>query len=255
MIVAMTRHKWHHPRESTSTLETWTWGLSWGVLFSNHSLLTYYPLKIRHAKKWILHRSTYSIIFDSVKHWDINSCAKFGKSAIREQLDSRYFLIRCDPINVFCNLNHVLDAEIATPCGHSFCGFCVEQFKASGKTACQKCKQPVSAYVKSRFADDIIATVDGECSWCREKLKLDTAKQHVRQCQLVEKPCDLCHKPFKRQDQQQHAQECPLRDIVCACGAQIKKKNEENHVASTCAFKEEPCPLNCGATVKRSVRM
>ena len=124
----------------------------------------------------------------------------------------------------FCSLNPVLDAEIATPCGHSFCGFCVEQFKANGKTACQKCKQPVTAYIKNRFANDIIATVDGECSWCQEKLKLDTAKQHVRQCQLLEKPCDLCHQPFKRRDLQQHVEECPFRDIVCGCGTRIKKK-------------------------------
>ena len=43
------------------------------------------------AKKWILLRSTSSITFDSEKNWDINSCAKFGKSAIREQVDCGCF--------------------------------------------------------------------------------------------------------------------------------------------------------------------
>ena len=165
------------------------------------------------------------------------------------------FLIRFNSFHVFCSLNPLLDAEIATPCGHSFCGFCVEHFKANGKTACQKCKQPVTAYIKNRLANDMIAMVDGECSWCGEMLKLDTAKQHVRQCQLLEKPCDLCHQLCKRQDLQLHVQECLFRDMVCACGTRIKKKDEENHVATTCAFKEEPCPLNCGATVKRSVKI
>ena len=153
-----------------------------------------------------------------------------------------------------CSLNPVLDAEIATPCGHSFCGFCVEQFKANGKTNCQKCKQPVTTYIKNLFANDMMATVDGECSWCKEKLKLDTAKQHVRQCNLLQKPCDLCHQTFKRADLQQHLQECIFRDVICSCGTRIKKKDEENHIATTCAFKEEPCPLNCGDTVKRSVK-
>ena len=91
--------------------------------------------------------------------------------------------------------------------------------------------------------------------WVRREVKTRTAKQHVRQCQLLEKPCDLCHQSLKRQDLQQHVQECPFRDIVCACGTRIKKKDEENHVATTCAFKEEPCPLNCGATVRRSVKI
>ena len=111
----------------------------------------------------------------------------------------RLFLIRFNSFHVFCSLNPLLDAEIATPCGHRFCGFCVEHFKANGKTACQKCKQPVTTYIKNRLANDLIAMVDGEYSWCGDMLKLDTAK-HVRQCQLLERPCDLCHQLCKRQD-------------------------------------------------------
>lgn len=32
---------------------------------------------------------------------------------------------------LFYSKNPILDAELATPCGHSFCGFCVDMFKKS----------------------------------------------------------------------------------------------------------------------------
>ena len=133
-----------------------------------------------------------------------------------------------------CSKNPFLDAEIATPCGHSFCGFCVDQFRANGKADCQLCQQPVVMHTKNRLANDMLATINGDYSWCQQELPLDTAKQHVRRCDQIQVSCDLCKQPFKRKD----LQECIFRDVICLCGMCLKKKDEEEHIRTTCSFKE-----------------
>ena len=95
--------------------------------------------------------------------------------------------------------------------------------------------------------------VYGECSWCEEKLKLDTAKQHVRQCQLLEKPCDLCHLSSNRT--YSNTSKNAYSETWYAPVVPDSRKKTKETTSLPCAFKEEPCPLNCGATVKRSVKI
>ncbi|PFX21211.1 hypothetical protein AWC38_SpisGene14310 [Stylophora pistillata] len=50
--------------------------------------------------------------------------------------------------------NPILDAELATPCGHSFCGFCVDMFKKTSQgqsSTCEMCRQPVTAFCSNRL--------------------------------------------------------------------------------------------------------
>lgn len=143
---------------------------------------------------------------------------------------------------------------MASPCGHSFCGFCVDQFRAHGRAkTCQKCHQNVTGFCKNLLANSVLEREEGECVYCHEKFPLNTATDHVRRCVLLPVDCNLCSLPVKRKDCVQHMEECLLRDVVCACGLTVKKKDQESHVATTCGFKEEPCPFKCGESVKRLV--
>lgn len=141
---------------------------------------------------------------------------------------------------------------MATPCGHSFCGFCVECFKTTGRDkSCQKCKQSVTGFCKNLFACDMLNLTKAECRWCKEEFPLDDAKRHVRRCDQLEMPCGRCNKEVKRADELRHQQECEERDIVCACGMVIKKKDEDKHREKWCTFLEVPCPLKYGQQVKK----
>ena len=148
--------------------------------------------------------------------------------------------------------NPVLDAEIATPCGHSFCGFCVECFKTQGRDkVCQLCKIPVSSFCRNLLAGNMLNLEKGQCRWCQEEFPLDDAKTHVRRCAQLEVPCGKCKRKVKRADELQHQLVCEERDIVCACGTLIKKKDEDKHQEKWCNFLEVPCPLKCGQLIKR----
>ena len=154
----------------------------------------------------------------------------------------------------FCSDNPILDAEMARPCGHSFCGFCVEQIRANGRAAsCQKCGNNVTGFCMNLLANQVLEREEGECKYCKAKFPLNTAKHHVRRCDVVPVDCNFCSQPVKRKDHGQHMEVCPFRDVVCACGSTMKEKDQENHVATTCDFKEELCPLKCGERVKRLV--
>lgn len=72
------------------------------------------------------------------------------------------FGITCQPGAIFLTLlrllfyskNPILDAELATPCGHSFCGFCVDIFKKTNQgqsSTCEMCRQPVTAFCSNRL--------------------------------------------------------------------------------------------------------
>ena len=66
--------------------------------------------------------------------------------------------------------NPLLDAELVIPCGHTFCGFCVNilRSKNSGKEIkCEKCREPVKAFCKNHLANNFLSMVDGECNWCK----------------------------------------------------------------------------------------
>ena len=148
--------------------------------------------------------------------------------------------------------NPVLDAEMATPCGHSFCGFCVECFKTTGKDkVCQKCKISVSSFCKNIFACNMLNLEKGECRWCQEEFPLDDAKNHVRRCNQIEVSYGTCKKTVKRADEFQHQLVCDERDIVCVCGTLVKKKGEDKHKEKWCNFLEVPCPLKYGQLIKR----
>ena len=140
---------------------------------------------------------------------------------------------------------------MATPCGHSFCGFCVQTFMAApGQLTCQECRQPVTAFVTSLFVNNILASKEGECRWCQEKIRLDGAITHVSRCEKLEEPCQRCKRAVARSDKVKHAEECCMREVVCVCGTRVVKYEEQTHKATTCVHRPVPCPLKCGEDVK-----
>ena len=71
---------------------------------------------------------------------------------------------------LFFSKNPLLDGEMATPCGHTFCGFCVNKFKneAAGRViTCGVCRQPITAFLKNHLASTMLGMVDGECLRCK----------------------------------------------------------------------------------------
>ena len=128
--------------------------------------------------------------------------------------------------------NPLLDAQIATPCGHSFCGFCVETFQATnggGNITCQMCRQSVVVFCQNRLANNMLAMVEGECVWCHQRFPLNTAKDHVKCCGELETECSRCHAAVKRANRNSHNDECLMADIQCECGVLLKRAEADEH--------------------------
>ncbi|XP_074627105.1 TNF receptor-associated factor 6-like [Acropora palmata] len=162
------------------------------------------------------------------------------------------------PAQYLCDVckNPLLDAQIATPCGHSFCGFCVETFQATnggGNITCQMCRQSVVAFCQNRLANNMLAMVEGERVWCHQRFPLNTAKDHVKCCGELETECSRCHAAVKRANRNSHNDECLMADIQCECGVLLKRADADEHRRNLCALQEIVCPLKCGETVKRFV--
>ena len=152
----------------------------------------------------------------------------------------------------FCSKNPLLDAEMATPCGHTFCGFCVGVFKTtSGAITCEMCRQPVVTFVKNHLANTMLRMVDGECNWCKKTIALNTAKDHLQTCEEVVLKCKECQTALKRRHLETHKATCEMVDVQCDCGVAFKRKDEKNHMERTCNLFEVPCPLKCGENIKR----
>lgn len=154
--------------------------------------------------------------------------------------------------NLFCNNWPVLDAHLAALCGHTFCGFCVEQFrKTTGAIACAKCREPGVDFFCNIFANNVLSTFKGQCKSCLEKFDLDMSKDHVWKCQQIMVTCELCQATLKQGEKVAHSQACPLSDTTWECREKIKKKDEHDHRETTCGMTPIPCPLKCGVFVKR----
>lgn len=154
---------------------------------------------------------------------------------------------------VFFSKNLLLDGEMATPCGHTFCGFCVNKFKneAAGRViTCGVCRQPITAFFKNHLATTMLGMVDGECLRCKGTFPLNAAKDHLKHCQEVEVNCNYCGIALKRRDEASHQTTCLMVDVACQCGAVFKRAEEENHKETTCRLREVPCPLDCGKKIK-----
>ena len=87
----------------------------------------------------------------------------------------------------FSSTKPILDAHMATPPGHSFCGFCVAQFnKTNGQLACAMCRQPVENFCKNIFVCNLPSTFQEECIACKDHFSLDTSAEHVKKCPRME---------------------------------------------------------------------
>ena len=162
------------------------------------------------------------------------------------------FLI--DLFILFSSKKPILEAHMATPCGHSFCGFCVAQFKKTpGQLTCAMCRQQVENFCKNIFVCNLLSTFQGECLACKDRFSLDSSAEHIKKCPHMEVQCHLCGENFKRQDQAVHEDACTMAEIVCECGKKFPRKDQREHVADRCDFAKMSCPLNCGQMIERYV--
>ena len=155
---------------------------------------------------------------------------------------------------LFYSKNPILDAELATPCGHSFCGFCVDMFKKTSQgqsSTCEMCRQPVTAFCSNRLANTMLGMVDGQCKCCGENIALNRAKDHLERCPELELNCQECQESMKRKQIDAHKATCPMVEVLCKCGISFKRKDKKKHGDLTCSVTEVPCPLKCGQNITR----
>ena len=162
---------------------------------------------------------------------------------------------QCASFDLYCSYNPVIDAQIATPCGHTFCGCCVKKVirEAIGQIKCELCRQPVVGFYKNHFALNVLSTKEGECSACSETFPLDSALEHVESCTSTDVTCNLCRETLRRVGQGTHVQVCPMVEVNCEYGEKLRRREEAAHKDFTCALGEVACPLKCGEMVKRYV--
>ena len=58
-----------------------------------------------------------------------------------------------------CSTKPVIDAQVATPHGHTFCGHCVDMFQQmAGQIPCATCRQVVVKFCQNIFANKVLST-------------------------------------------------------------------------------------------------
>ena len=121
----------------------------------------------------------------------------------RQRLFAKIFLIWCvktllQPANCglfFGSKKPLLDAQMATPCGHTFCGKCVHQLKGTSRPVpCPLCCQIVQEFCRNIFVTQLLTRVQKDCLACKDKVQLDTAQQHIVKCQEIDVVCLQCNK-------------------------------------------------------------
>lgn len=140
---------------------------------------------------------------------------------------------------------------MATPCGHSFCGVCVDTLQQTAHILCALCKRPIAQFCPNFMANEMLCIVDSECTACSTKLKLSSATDHFKQCPEVTVKCEACGEVCKRAEETAHSQNCLLIELICECGQKYKRMDETSHRDSTCLNKEVACPLKGDLLIKR----
>ena len=154
----------------------------------------------------------------------------------------------------FSSTKPILEVHMATPCGHSFCGFCVTEVKKStGQLTCAMCRQQVDNFCKSTFVCNLLSTFQGETLACKDHLSLDSSASRIKKCPHMEVKCNLCGENFRRQDQALHEDACTIVEIVHECGNKFPRKDQCEHIANRCDFAKMCGPLNCGQMIERYV--
>ena len=157
---------------------------------------------------------------------------------------------KCSILSFFCSSKPIVLVQMATPCGHSFSGFCVNEL---GKTvtpiSCSMCHQRVDQFCSNIFACKTLSTFQGECSGCNTTFTLDMAKDHVNSCAHMVIICNHCNEKVKRGDSALHSDRCVMKEVNCVCGMQVKHAHNED----SCSWKKRLCPLNCKNMIERFV--
>ena len=150
--------------------------------------------------------------------------------------------------------NPILDAELATPCGHSFCGFCVNILRSRNQgqsSRCEICRQLVTTFCPNRLANVALGMVHGYCKWCESEITLNQAKDHLERCPELEVSYQQCQESIKQKEMDAHRSTCLMMDVVCECGIRFKTRYKQNHQDLFCSFTVVPCPLKCGENIIR----
>lgn len=137
------------------------------------------------------------------------------------------------------------------PCGHTFCGICLDVASANGTHTCQKCRGQINSVIQNICVENAVASEKGKCRGCGQGFSLEHAEADVRQCGEIEGACPLCDGVYKRKENEEHRRQCPKEKLTCECGFTMERESEANHKDKICRFGVVVCPLKCGQVLKR----
>ena len=118
--------------------------------------------------------------------------------------------------NLICGIcSAVLQEAVLTPCGHSFCLFCLETWL--GRPGCNTCPECRSRVVKEDARPilslrNLVNSMEVECDnkdrGCRAIMKLERLPQHLETCGYAPVECAGCNISVNRYELAGHQMQC-----------------------------------------------
>lgn len=145
---------------------------------------------------------------------------------------------------------------VLTPCDHIFCSVCL-QTALQRTLSCPVCRQGFDAALKlspaprliQQMADDLEVACSHSSIGCTFVGPRHLLKVHLlHDCQLREVGCPCsrqgCGTIIRKRDLAAHLEACSFGLVPCpmSCGAQVRRGELETHLETICPRKEVECP-------------
>eukprot|EP00245_Coleochaete_scutata_P000993 TRINITY_DN11217_c0_g1_i2.p1 TRINITY_DN11217_c0_g1~~TRINITY_DN11217_c0_g1_i2.p1 ORF type:complete len:943 (+),score=219.81 TRINITY_DN11217_c0_g1_i2:371-3199(+) len=157
------------------------------------------------------------------------------------------------------------DPKVAVPCGHTFCGKCINQV-LKAEAACPTCNKSLTSSLlcpclsikqlteslRIRCVNGVSFdmasgkfTPTGRDGACQMLIPLSEQQNHEKQCPHAPVCCkyeaDGCTKVKPRIFIEEHEAQCAFRSEICKCGAQVRGSQMAGHLV-LCAAVQLECP-------------
>ena len=126
------------------------------------------------------------------------------------------FLVDVDD-NLLCGIcAEVLECAVTTPCGHSFCGDCLETWLCGSlaQSSCPVCRGFVTASettavhaLRGIVGNLAVACANAE-NGCKMVVRLENAKAHTETCAFRSVSCPACERCVVKKDLAEHHKSC-----------------------------------------------
>ena len=154
---------------------------------------------------------------------------------------------------------------VTLPCGHSCCKKCLENLVVATLSTnpphCPVCRQEMPANLNinvclHQLTNNLaVGCSNAGCSW---KGSYAEAESHESECPkwVVECVNEGCGHSATREEIREHGGTCKKAQVRCAkCRKRVAREDLQLHLEKSCWFSMMDCPLGCGATLPRYVKM